>query len=132
VVIRKRKRRIKKMDRKILSDLEKMNKDRAKAEAEYMEQKEEMLDIHRMLKEGIADGDELLRYLVFCVNDCKHMEDIARKDNNSIVYSEAIGIRREFTKLLKLLLIPKDEEESEVDGTEEAHRENNDGSEGYV
>jgi len=118
------------MDKKVLSDLEKMNKDRAKAEAEYMEQKEEVLDIHRMLKEGIADGDELLRYLVFCVNDCKHMEDLARKDNNNIIYSEAIGIRREFTKLLKLLLIPEDEEADENEG-EAIHRKNNDGMEGY-
>ena len=122
------------MDKKVLSDLEKMNKDRAKAEKEYMEQREEMLDIHRMFEEGIADGDELLRYLAFCINDCKQMEDIARKDNNNIIYSEAIGIRREFTKLLKLLLIPDDvmEVEEGEDGTEEAHRANNDGGEGYV
>jgi len=125
------------MDKKVLSDLEKMSKDRAKAEKEYIEQKEDVLDIHRMLKEGIADGDELLRYLVFCIDDCKQMEDLARKNNNNIIYSEAIGIRREFTKLLKLLLIPGDEEEEEEeggeeDGTEEGHRANNDGSEGYV
>ena len=120
------------MDKKVLSDLEKMNKDRAKAEAEYMEQREEVLNIHRILKEGIADGSELYEYLVFCVNDCKHMEDIARKENNSIVYSEAIGILREFTKLLKLLTMVEPVEEGDEDGTEEAHRVNNDGSEGYV
>ena len=119
------------MDKKVLSDLEKMNKDRAKAEAEYMEQREEVLNIHRILKEGIADGSELYEYLVFCVNDCKHMEDIARKENNSIVYSEAIGIRREFTKLLKLLTMAEKVEECEEDGTEEAHRAKNDGSEAY-
>ena len=125
------------MDKKVLSDLEKMNKDRAKAEEEYMEQKEQVLDIHRMLREGIKDGGELYEYIVFCINDCKHMEDMARKDNNNIVYSEAIGIRREFTKLLELLMVPDnimegEEEEEEMDGTEEAHRANNDGGEGYV
>jgi len=121
------------MDKRVLSDLEKMNKDRAKAEAEYMEQREEVLDIHRMLKEGIQNTDELLRYLVFCINDCKQMEDLARKENNNIIYSEAIGIRREFTKLLKLLMIPENimEGDEEEDGTEEAHRANNDGSEAY-
>ena len=121
------------MDKKVLSNLEKMNKDRAKVEAEYMEQKEEELDIHRMLKEGIADGDELLRYLVFCINDCKHMEDKARETNNNIMYSETIGIRREFSKLLKLLLIPEDVmEEDEEDGTEEYFRKHNTGEEGYA
>jgi len=121
------------MDKKVLSDLEKMNKDRAKAEAEYMEQKEEVLDIHRMLKEGIANGDELLRYLVFCIDDCKRMEDRARETNNNIMYSETIGIRREFSKLLKLLLIPDDVIVADgEDGTEEGHRANNDGGEAYV
>ena len=120
------------MDKKVLSDLEKMNKDRAKAEAEYIEQREEVLNIHRMLKEGIKDGGELYEYLVFCVNDCKHMEDIARKENNSIIYSEAIGIRREFTKLLKLLTMGSEEEEELEDGTEEKHRENNTGDEAYA
>jgi len=97
-----------------------------------------VLDIHRMLKEGIQSVEELFKYLVFCIDDCKHMEDRARDTNNNIIYSEAIGIRREFTKLLKLLLIPGDEEEEEEeeggeeDGTEEGHRANNDGSEGYV
>ena len=120
------------MNKKVLSDLEKMNKDRAKAEAEYMEQREEVLDIHRMLKEGIANGDELLRYLVFCIQDCKHMEDKARVDNNNIVYSEAIGIRREFTKLIKLLMLPDGGEDRELeDGTEEKHRAKNDGGEAY-
>jgi len=124
------------MDKKVLSDLEKMSKDRAKAEAEYIEQKEKVLDMHRMLKEGIKDGGELFEYLVFCINDCKHMEDLARKNNNNIMYSEAIGIRREFTKLLKLLTTAAREEEEEEeggeDGTEEAHRANNDGGEAYI
>jgi len=117
-----------------LSDLEKMNKDRKKAEEEYMEQKEQVLNIHRILKEGITDGGDLYEYLIFCVNDCKHMEDIARTSNNNIMYSEAVGIRREFTKLLKLLTMTEeeDEEEGEVDGTEEAHRANNDGEEAYA
>ena len=119
------------MEKRVLSDLEKMDKDRAKAEAEYMEQKEEVLDIHRMLKEGIANDDELLRYLIFCINDCKQMEDLARKDNNNIVYSETIGIRREFSKLLELLLMPDGEEVSENEG-EAIHRANNDGMEGFV
>ena len=119
------------MNEKVLSDLEKMNKDRAKAEKEYMEQKEDVLDIHRMLKEGIQSFEELFKYLVFCIDDCKHMEDRARDTNNNIIYSEAIGIRREFTKLLKLLLIPDGEEEVDENEGEAAHRANNDGSEAY-
>ena len=122
------------MDKKVLSDLEKMDKDRKKAEEEYMEQKEQVLDIHRILKEGITDGGDLYEYLVFCIKDCEHMEDIARRENNNIMYSETIGIRREFTKLLKLLTMggEEEEEEGDEDGTEGAHRVNNDGSEGYA
>ena len=120
------------MEKKVLSDLDRMNKDRARAEQEYMKQREDVLNIHRMLKEGIVDGGELFEYLVFCVNDCKHMEDKAREGNNSIIYSEAIGIRREFTKLLKLLSMAKPVEESKESGTEAAHRVNNTGDEAYA
>jgi hypothetical protein len=122
------------MEKKVLSDLEKMNKDRSKAEAEYTEQREEVLEVHRIMKEGIQSPEELFTYLVACINDAKHMEDLARAGNNNILYSEAIGIRREFTKLLKLLTVDVEEGENpeEVDGTEEAHRAKNEGEEGYV
>jgi hypothetical protein len=122
------------MDKKVLSDLEKMNKDRAKAEAEYAEQKEEVTEVFRIMREGIQNDEELVTYLVACIKDAKHMEDVARAKNNNIVYSEAIGIKREFTKLLKLLMIEGEEEEApeDVDGTEEKHRANNEGEEGYV
>jgi hypothetical protein len=122
------------MNKKVLTDLEKMNKDRAKAEKEYEESKELVVEVHRIMNEGIQSPDELLTYLVACVNDAKHMEDLARAGNNNILYSEAIGIRREFTKLLKLLVKGEieGEEEEVVDGTEEKFREENDGNESYV
>jgi hypothetical protein len=122
------------MEKKVLSDLEKMNKDRTRAEQEYMEQKEELTEVFRMMREGIKDGDELLTYLIACIKDAKHVEDVARKSNNTIMYSEAVGIKREFSKLLKLLVMNNEEEENpeEVDGTEEKHRAENNGEEGYV
>ena len=122
------------MDKKVLSDLEKMNKDRAKAEAEYTAQKEELTEVFRIMREGIKNDEELVTYLVACIGDAKHMEDIARQGNNTIMYSETVAIKREFTKLLKLLLKGGEEMEdlTDVDGTEEKHREVNDGSEGYV
>jgi hypothetical protein len=61
------------------------------------------------------------------------MEDLARASNNNILYSEAVGIRREFSKLVKLLLKGEEEEDLEgVDGTEEKFREENDGNESYA
>ena len=109
-----------------------MNKDRAKAEAEYAEQKDNVLEVHRIINEGIQSVEELVTYLVACIDDAKHMEDLARSKNNTIMYSETVGIRREFTKLLKLLLINEDLEEELEDGTEEKHRLDNDGGEAYV
>ena len=122
------------MEKKVLSDLEKMNKDRAAAEAEYAEQKEELTEVFRIMREGIQNDKELVTYLVACIGDAKHMEDIARQSNNNILYSEAIGIRREFVKLLKLMFKggEKEEDFTDVDGTEEAHRAKNEGEEGYV
>lgn len=120
------------MDKKVLSDLEKMNKDRARAEREFKEQKEEITEIFRIMREGITGVEELLIYLAGCIKDAKHMEDVARASNNNIMYSEAVAIRREFSKLIELVLKDGSAEESLEDGTEEAHRANNEGEEGYV
>ena len=122
------------MDKKVVSDLEKMNKDRARAEEEYMEQKEEVTEVFRIMREGISDAEELLTYLAACIKDATHMEDVARASNNNILYSEAVAIRRELSKLLKLLLMDgtAEVEDGVEDGTEEAHRANNEGEEGYA
>jgi hypothetical protein len=119
------------MNKKVLTDLERMDKDRARAEAEYAEQKEELTEVYRIMREGIKTDEELVTYIVACINDAKHMEGVARQANNNIVYSETIGIRREFTKLLKLLMAEEEEGEPE-DGTEESHRKNNEGDESYA
>lgn len=119
------------MEERNLSDLEKMNAERKKAEAEYAEQREQMLDVKKIMREGVQDFDDLVKYLVAAIQDCKHMEDLGRMGNNNIMYSEAVGIRRELTKLLKLVLLEPEEEVENVDGTEEKHRANNDGNEGY-
>ena len=123
------------MPGKVASDLEKMNKDRRRAEEEYLEHKNFKLEIARIQKEGIAEWDDLINYLAGVIEDVKHSEDIARLSNNSIVYSEAIGIRREFVKLLQLLALAEskaEEEPEEVDGSEEHHRKHNGGEEGYL
>ena len=120
------------MSKKVESDLEKMNKDRRKAEEEYLDSQQRMLEVKRIMRDGITNVDELILYVADVIQGVTHSEDLARASNNGIVYSEAIGIRREMTKLLELILkdgsaIPVDE----VDGTELNHRSNNEGEEGY-
>ena len=116
---------------KHLSDLEKMNAERRKAEEAYLESQQDMLNVRRILREGIGNVEDLLQYLVACIEDAKHMEDIARERNNTILYSETIAIRREFTKLLDLVMMDGSAEEA-IDGTEEKHRGENDGNESYA
>ena len=118
------------MDKKKLSDLEKINAERRKAEEAYLESQQDMLNIHRIMREGISGVEDLLQYLVACIEDAKHMEDLARERNNTILYSETIAIRREFTKLLDLVMMDGSAE-AVIDGTEEAHREKNTGEEAY-
>ena len=120
------------MSKQVESDLEKMNKDRRKAEEEYLDSQQQMLEIRRIMRDGISDVDELILYVADVIKSVMHSEDLARASNNSIVYSEAVGIRREFTKLLDLILkdgtaMPMEE----VEGTEEKHRAENDGEESY-
>ena len=122
------------MEKKVLSDLEKLNKSREEQAKAYMEQKEEVTKVFRIMREGIQDGEELFIYLGACIKDATHMEDMARASNNNIMYSEAVAIRREMVKLLKLLAIGAEEVEklANEDGTEEKFREENDGSESYA
>ena len=92
------------MIRKMTSDLEKMNMERRKAEEEYLDSQQQMLEIRRIMRDGISDVNELVLYVADVITSVTHSEDLARASNNDIVYSEAVGIRREFTKLLKLIL----------------------------
>lgn len=116
---------------KVNDDLEKMNKDRRKAEEAYLESVEKKLEVERIKRDGISNAEDLVIYISDVVESVQHSEDLARMNNNPIVYSEAIGIRREMNKLFLLLM--RDEAPEEVmDGTEEAHREKNDGEEGYT
>ena len=119
------------MEKKNLTDLEKINAERRKAEAEYLDAQQDMLNVRRIMREGIGNVEDLLSYLVACIEDAKHMEDLARERNNTILYSETIAIRREFTKLVDLVLMDGSAEEV-IDGTEEKHREENDGNESYA
>ena len=116
--------------KKVASDLEKMNKDRRKAEEEYLESQERMLEVQRIKREGISCVEDLITYSFDVVESVKHSEDLARMQNNAIVYSEAIGIRREMEKLLDLIFLDGTATEA-IDGSEEKHREENDGGEAY-
>ena len=121
------------MEKKIENDLERMNKDRRKAEEEYLDSQQAMLEVKRIQRDGITNVVELVLYIADVLGSVTHAEDMARVQNNSIVYSEAIGIRREMEKLLDLVL--KDGTailDEEVDGTEKHHREGNDGNESYA
>lgn len=115
--------------KKINSDLEKMNKDRRKAEEEYIESQERMLEASRIRKEGISDVEDLVIYIFDVIESVKHSEDLARMQNNPLIYSEAIGIRREMEKLLDLM---GGNAVESIEGTEEKHRKENDGNEGYA
>ena len=126
-----------KMSEKVASDLEKMNKDRRKAEEEYLASKDRKLNVQKIMKEGILSSEDLMNYLDMVVEEVKLSEDMGRLHNNPIVYSEAIGIKREFEKLLNLLYVGAEklqggEATESVDGTEEKHRESNDGGEAYA
>lgn len=121
------------MSKKVNEDLEKMNKDRRKAEEEYLESRERTLEIERIKKEGITSVENLVLYVTDVIESVKHSEDLARMQNNPIVYSEAIGIRREMEKLFNLIFMDGTAAEKiDLEGTEEAHREKNKGEEGYV
>ena len=109
------------------TDTEKMAEDRRKADEEYDQQM--VYEIRRIQRDGISNVDELLLYIANVIESVKHSEDLARVGNNPIVYSEAVGIRREFEKLGVLVL--KDGT-ANMDGTEEKHREENDGEESYT
>ena len=123
------------MEEKVLSDLEKMNKNREQAAREYLEGKKETLEVFRIIREGITSFEELVDYVVFAIKDAEHGEDQARMANNNIMYSEMIAVRREFNKLMELLA--KGGEKVEAEQVEEenageaAHREGNDGLEAY-
>lgn len=121
------------MSKKVNSDLEKMNRDRRKAEEAYLANQQAVLNVHRIIKEGIDNTDDLVDYLVFGIEDAKVMEDAGRKANNSIVYAEAIAVRREFGKLIDLLAKAGERADEEAEhGGERKHRENNEGDESYA
>lgn len=120
-----------KMSEKVESDLEKLNRDRKKAEEAYLVSMDRKLEVERIRKEGISSVEDLIAYIDDIIESVQHSEDLARMSNNPIVYSEAIGIRREMTKLLNLVFMDGTAAEH-VNGTEEKHREENTGEEGYV
>lgn len=119
------------MTKKLETDLEKMNKDRRKAEEEYLDSQQQMLEVRRIQRDGISNVEELILYVTNVIESVKHSEDLARQHDNHIVYSEAVGIRREMEKFLNLVFKDGTAVES-IDGTEEAHRANNEGKEGYI
>ena len=113
---------------KTSSDLEKMKKDRRRAEEEYLNSMNRRLEVERITREGIKTQEELILYLQEGIENVKMSEDAARLSNNSIVYSESIAIKREFRKLLSLIMFP----EVEAETAEEVHRQSTDGGEAYV
>ena len=113
------------------TDLEKLNKDRRRAEEEYLASQQAMLEIRRIQRDGINNVEDLVLYVNDVIGSVIHAEDLARASNNNIIYSEAVGIRREMGKLLDLIFKDGMAMES-IDGTEEKHRETNKGEEGYA
>ena len=116
------------MTNKVASDLEKMKADRRKAEEAYIDSMNRRLEVERITREGIRTQEELILYLQDGIENVKMSEDAARLSNNNIVYCESIAIKREFPKLLSLVMLPEVQGET----AEEAHRQSTDGGEAYV
>lgn len=113
---------------KMTDDLKKMKMDRQRAEREYIDSMNRRIEVERITREGIKTQDELILYLQQGIEDVKMSEDAARLSNNSIVYSESIAIKREFRKLLSLVMLP----EVQAETAEELHRQSTDGGEAYA
>ena len=113
---------------KTSTDLDKLKADRQRAEREYIDSMNRRLEVERITREGIKTQDELILYLQEGIENVKLSEDAARLSNNAIVYSESIAIKREFRKLLSLIMLP----EVQAETAEEVHRQSTTGEEGYV
>ena len=107
-----------KMEKRILTDLEKMNMERERAWKEYERSYVKKKEIDRLMDEGIKTFDELVFYLRETLRASEDINVSARNMNNQILYIESVAVKREFKILLNLILMGEEEEEEKEDGME--------------
>ena len=101
------------MEKRILSDLEKMNMERERAWKEYEKSYVKKREIDRLMDEGIKNFDELVFYIRETLKASEEINVNARNVNNEILYIESVAVKREFKILLNLILIGEEDEEKE-------------------
>jgi len=99
------------MEKKVLTDLEKMNMERKRAWEEYEESYVKQRELDRLMDEGIKTFDELVFYIRETLKATDNLNVTARNMNNQILYIESVAVRREFKILLNLILEGEEEEE---------------------
>jgi len=99
------------MEKKVLSDLEKMNMERKRAWDEYEKSYVKQRELDRLMDEGIKNFDELVFYIRETLKATDNLNVTARNMNNNILYIESVAVRREFKILLNLILEGEEEEE---------------------
>ena len=102
-----------KLEKRILTDLEKMNMERERAWREYERSYVKKKEIDRLMDEGIKNFDELVFYIRETLKASEEINVNARNVNNEILYIESVAVKREFKILLNLILIGEEEEEKE-------------------
>ncbi|RLF97017.1 hypothetical protein DRN58_09260 [Thermococci archaeon] len=109
----------KKMEKRILSDLEKMNVERKRAWKEYEKNYVKQRELDRLMDEGIKNFDELVFYIRETIKAANNLNLAARNSDNKLLYVESTAVRREFKILLNLILVGEEKEEEEKeDGME--------------
>ncbi len=106
------------MEKRILSDLEKMNMERERAWREYEKSYVKKREIDRLMDEGIKNFDELVFYIRETLKASEEINVNARNINNQILYIESVAVKREFKILLNLILMGEEEEEEKIEGME--------------
>jgi len=101
------------MEKRILTDLEKMNMERERAWKEYEKSYVKKREIDRLMDEGIKNFDELVFYIRETLKASEEINVNARNVNNEILYIESVAVKREFKILLNLILMGEEEEEKE-------------------
>jgi len=102
------------MRKEVLDDLELMRKIRDERIRKAEEAEAEMKEVERIQVEGIKTFDELVFYIRKTIQGAGNYEVQARDMNNTIMYAEAIGVKREMKNLLNLIL-KGDEEDKKLE-----------------
>lgn len=102
------------MRKEVLDDLELMRKIRDERAKEMEQEEAEAKEIRRLEVDGIRTFDELIFYIRKEIQGANNLTYQARDINNTLLYAEANGVKREFKHLLELVL-KGDEEDKKLE-----------------